>query len=406
MVKDSYFDNRIGLYLTYSKNVIFKMNFNFSELFLFTGFNDFWDYLQVIYLAVFVIQLFFYIGVFARLAFYKLSEEVKSLQPVSVIVCAKNERDNLLEFLPLFLNQDYPSFEIIVVNDNSVDDSEDVLKAFALQHKRLKIVNVPDIDRFYGSKKYALTLGIKAAQYDQVLLTDADCYPTSKKWIEKMSAYTKNKKIILGVGNYKKEKGLLNKLIRFETFYTALQYLSFSLAKIPYMGVGRNLAYQKSLFFENKGFATHQHILSGDDDLFINEVANRDNSMLAIDIESHTISEPKRTYKEWIQQKKRHFSTGVHYKLTHKLMLGLLQVSQMLFITLFVVLVLKVRPVYLIVGVFVVRYSIQMLIFKFSANKIGGKDLVLFAPVFELFFMIFNPILVISNLLIKKVKWN
>ena len=172
------------------------------------------------------------------------------------------------------------------------------------------------------------------------------------------------------------------------------------------MGVGRNLAYHQELFFKNKGFANHHHILSGDDDLFINEVANSKNTAIVVSQNAHTVSEPKRTFKEWIRQKKRHFSTGGSYKLKHKIVLGLLQLSQLIFIALFVVLVINVRPVYLIVSLFVFRYCLQMLIFRLSANKIGGKDLILLSPFFEIFFMIFNPILVISNLLIKKIKWN
>ena len=376
------------------------------ELIRFLEFNNWLDYLIIIYLGSFVVQLFFYLAIFSRLAFFKPAEYKRKKQPVSVIICAKNERDNLLQFLPLYLNQDCPEFEVIVVNDNSVDDTEDVLKAYSLQFKHLKIVNVPDSDRFYGSKKFALTLGIKAAKYENVLLTDADCKPASPQWIKYMSQYQKNKNIILGYGAYQREKGLLNKLIRFETFYTAVQYLSFALAKIPYMGVGRNLAYRAEIFFKNRGFASHQHILSGDDDLFINEVANKRNTQIAINQEAHTISIAKKTYKDWFRQKKRHFLTGAHYKFKHKLMLGLLQLSQFIFIGLFIILVIKARPVYLILGVYLLRYLIQMLIFKLSANKIGEKDLIILSPLFELFFMIFNPLLVISNLIVKKTKWS
>lgn len=376
-----------------------------KELIQFLEFNYLLDYLIALYIVCFIIQLFYYLFIFSRLAFFK-DKPKPNQEPVSIIICAKNERDNLLEFLPKYLNQKYSQFEVIVVNDNSGDDTEDVLKAFALQNKHLKIVNVPDNDRFFGSKKFALTLGIKAAKYDRVLLSDADCYPASNEWLAKMSAYKKNKKIVLGFGAYEKQKGLLNKLIRFETFYTALQYLSFAKAKMPYMGVGRNLAYHKELFFKNRGFASHQHILSGDDDLFINEVANRYNTQIVVDPKAHTISKPKNSYQKWVRQKKRHFSTGKHYKFKHKFMLGLLQISQLLFMLLFVALVVKVRPVYLILGVFVLRYLIQMLIFKLSTNKVGGKDLILLAPIFEVFFMVFNPIIVISNLFNKNTKWN
>jgi cellulose synthase/poly-beta-1,6-N-acetylglucosamine synthase-like glycosyltransferase len=376
------------------------------ELIKFIELNGWVDYLILIYLGSFIVQLFYYLFFYTRLAFYKLRKVSEKLNPVSVIICAKNERDNLLEFLPMYLNQDYPQFEVIVVNDNSVDDTEDVLKAFSLQFKHLKIVNIPDTDRFFKSKKFALTLGIKAALYENVLLTDADCKPASSQWMKYMSQYTKDKKIILGFGAYERKKGLLNKLIRYETFYTALQYFSFALAKIPYMGVGRNLAYKSELFFNNKGFATHMHILSGDDDLFINEIATKLNTQIVINENACTISNAKTSYKSWIRQKKRHFLTGPHYKIKHKLLLGLLQFSQLLFIGLFLVLVIKVTPVYLIVGVFILRYLIQMLIFKLSANKIGGKDLIILSPLFELFFVIFNPILVISNQLTNKTKWS
>jgi glycosyltransferase involved in cell wall biosynthesis len=378
-----------------------------AELFKFIALRDVWDYLVISFLVTFIIQLFFYLIIFSRLAFFREKEtSQKRDQPVSVIICAKNERDNLLEYLPMYLTQVYPVYEVIVVNDHSVDDTEEVLKAFCLQHKHLKVVNVPDNDRFYGSKKFALTLGIKAAKYDHVLLTDADCKPTSDQWIEYMSDYTDKKKIILGFGGYDKRKGLLNKLIRFETFYTAVQYLSFAIAKMPYMGVGRNLGYQSELFFNNKGFATHQHILSGDDDLFINEVSDGKNTQVVISDKAQTISQPKTTYKDWIRQKKRHFLSGSHYKLKHKLMLGILQLSQLLFIALFIVLVTQVRPVYLIVAVFMFRYLIQLLIFKLSANKIGGKDLLFLFPIYELFFILFNPLLVISNLIKKNTKWS
>ena len=188
-----------------------------KELIKFLEFNNWWDYLVIVYLVSFIIQLFYYLFVFTKLAFYKGSvvNENEKFAPVSVIICAKNERDNLLEYLPLYLSQDYPQFEVIVVNDNSVDDSDDVLKAFSLQFKQLKIVNVPDTDRFFKSKKFALTLGIKAAEYDSLLLTDAECKPSSSQWIKYMIQYQKDKKLILGFGGYERKSGLLNKLIRF-----------------------------------------------------------------------------------------------------------------------------------------------------------------------------------------------
>lgn len=378
-----------------------------SDNFLFAEFNDASDYLVLGFLIVAFIQLLIYLVVFSRLAFYKHKDELKNNnEPVSVIICAKNERDNLLKFLPEFLNQDYPNFEVIVVNDHSVDDTEDVLKAYTMQFKHLKVVNVPDNDRFYGSKKFALTLGIKAAKHEHVLLTDADCKPASKKWIQLMSQYATNKKIILGFGGYEKQTGLLNKLIRFDTLFTAMQYLSFALLKLPYMGVGRNLAYNKELFFSVKGFSSHQHILSGDDDLFINEVANAKNTQIVIEEDAQTISVPKTSFKLWVRQKKRHFSTGKYYKMGHKLMLSIYPLTLMVFVLLFIVLVVQQVSIHLIIGVLLLRLLVQMLIFMKTEKRLGSKDLWFSAPILELFFMFFNPLLLISNFIKKNTKWS
>lgn len=378
-----------------------------SENFSFFPPTSFWDVLIMVFIVCFLIQVFYYFYFFLSIVLHKKTTITTNNNPVSVIVCAKNERENLLAFLPLILSQNYPHFEVIVVNDNSVDDTQDVLKAFSLQHSNLKIVTVPDNDRFYGNKKFALTLGIKAAKYERVLLTDADCKPLSTNWLNLMSNYTSpQKKIILGIGNYEKQKGWLNKLIRFETLYTAIQYTSFALKNIPYMGVGRNLAYHTSLFFNNKGFASHYHILSGDDDLFINEVANSKNTQVVLDKDAHTLSVPKTTLKAWIRQKQRHLLTGKHYQLKHQLLLGAFMLSNLFFVVLFIVLVFNLTVIHLIVTLFILKYLIQIIIFKLSANKLGNEDVVIFTPFFELFFMVFQPILVISNFVKKRIKWN
>jgi glycosyltransferase involved in cell wall biosynthesis len=380
---------------------------NLSDNFLFLELNNASDYLVLAFLAVALLQLLMYFFVFLRLAFYTNKDEIiNDDKPISVIICAKNERDNLLKFLPEFLNQDYPNFEVIVVNDHSVDDTIDVLKAYSMQFKHLKVVNVPDNDRFYGSKKFALTLGIKAAQHENVLLTDADCRPASANWIRLMSSYATNKKIILGFGAYEKQTGTLNKLIRFDTLFTAIQYLSFALVKLPYMGVGRNLAYDKELFFSVKGFSSHQHILSGDDDLFINEVANSKNIQIVFEPDAQTISVPKTSFKLWVRQKKRHFSTGKYYKFGHKVMLSIYPLTLIAFVLLFLVLVVQQVSIHLIIGVLVLRLLVQMLTFMKIEKRLGFNDLWFLSPILELFFMFFNPLLLISNFIKKNTKWS
>ena len=253
----------------------------------------------------FLIQIYYYIIYYSRIIFYRSKKNIDDLkEPVSVVICARNEEQNLEKNLPSILTQDYPNYEVIVVNDCSEDESEFVLERFQKKFKHLRTTTIKPDEKFYHSKKLALTIGIKAAKYEHILLTDADCYAESNRWIEKMkSNFSEKTDIILGYGGYKREKKLINNLIRFDTLFIAIQYLTFALAKKPYMGVGRNLAYKKSVFFKNKGFASHNHVASGDDDLFINQVANKKNTKIEISKESITRSIAESTLTEKSYQK-------------------------------------------------------------------------------------------------------
>jgi glycosyltransferase involved in cell wall biosynthesis len=235
---------------------------------------------------------------------------------ISVIVCARNESDNLKTHIPLLLEQDHQNFELVLVNDGSTDDSLEVMEEFAAVSNLVRVVDVKRVESFWGNKKYALTLGIKASVKPYLVFTDADCKPGSRLWLRYLEAgFSKEKEIVLAYGAYRPiKKSFLNLLIRFETVLTALQYFSFANAGMPYMGVGRNLAYKKEVFFGNGGFMNHIKILSGDDDLFINNVATKENTTIVDHPDSHTISQPKIHFSNWFQQKRRHVTTSSHYK--------------------------------------------------------------------------------------------
>ena len=352
-------------------------------------------------------QLWYYFRFFYKLRAYSKKDAPASDSPgASIIICAKNEDDNLIEFLPFILRQDYPLYEVVVVNDCSSDNTGDILDEFARKYNHLKIVTIKEDDNYAHGKKLALMIGIKGAQYEHLLLTDADCKPQGKDWLKHMmSNFSEDTEIVLGYGAYEKCKGLLNKLIRFDTFYIALQYLSCSLAGKTYMGVGRNLAYKKSLFFKHKGFASHYHIESGDDDLFINEAANNNNTQIEIHQQSFTFSKPKKTYKSWFQQKRRHLSTGRYYNFSSQFNLGLLLLSQYLFFVLFFLLLAIQFEVYTIFILFSFRYLVQLFTFKKSMEKLGERDLLLFSLLFEMMLMFFYPIIAASNVFLKKNKW-
>ncbi len=353
-----------------------------------------------------LLQCWFYLMVFSRLAFYKKKETVLEHPPVSVIICARNEDDNLTSFIPFVMQQNYPDFEVVVVNDCSYDNTREVLDELSKKYSNLKVVTVKEDDHFSHGKKFALMLGIKGAKNEHLLFTDADCKPASSDWIKcMMSEFRDDAEIVLGYGGYEKRSGFLNKIIRFDTYFIALQYLSYSLIGKTYMGVGRNLAYKKSLFFKMKGFASHYHIESGDDDLFVNEAATKRNSTIEVAITSHTVSNVKTTFKSWVNQKRRHITTAKHYNVSCKLRLGLLSLSQYLLLVSFITLLVFKIQVIAVISAFVFRLLLQMIIFKKSMDKLNESDLWPISFIMELVLMVVYPIIFVSNLFVKKHQW-
>ncbi|NJO88657.1 MAG: glycosyltransferase [Chloroflexia bacterium] len=278
---------------------------------------DFFSFsVLIVFSITFLIQLFYYLFFFLRIAFYK-EPETKAIKqfPISIIICAKNEAARLEVFLPSVLEQDYPDYEVIVVNDGSDDGTEDILKLYQNKYEKLYVTTIPRSRNFGHNKKLAISIGLKAAKHDWVLLTDADCKPVTNEWIKLMQQkFDEKTDFVIGYGGYKTVKGFLNKIIRYDTITIALQYFTFAMAKIPYMGVGRNLAYRKSIFFQNKGFSQHLHLASGDDDLFVNENANKQNLQISLNQKTFTESIPKKRFKDWFYQKKRHITTAKYYK--------------------------------------------------------------------------------------------
>ncbi|WP_299778297.1 glycosyltransferase [uncultured Formosa sp.] len=365
------------------------------------------DIIFYIFVAIVFIQLFYYLIFLRSFAFLKPRQAQKTAIPISVIVCAKNEEENLKQFIPSILNQDYPNFQIVLINDASSDETLSVIEDFAEQFNTIKIVDVKNTEAFWANKKYALTLGIKAAKHDHLLFIDADCKPVSNTWISEMAAaFGDNKSIILGYGAYSKIKNsFLNKLIRFETVLTASQYFSYANMGIPYMGVGRNLAYTKTLFFEANGFINHMNVRSGDDDLFVNQMATSKNTALCYSPESFTESVPKKTVGAWLRQKRRHVSTANHYKKSHQFLLGLYYISQLLFWSTGIFLLSYLFNWEIVASLFVLRILVQWTIIGKTAKKLNETDLVFLIPILEIFIILTQLAIFISNKISKPRTW-
>jgi biofilm PGA synthesis N-glycosyltransferase PgaC len=357
--------------------------------------------------AVVLIQLLYLVTAYSGPGFRKLKHAASNpLPPVSVVICARNELKNLRQFLPLVLDQDYPEYQVVVVNDCSWDESGKFLEDLALTHARLKIVTLNEQEKYQHGKKFAVSIGIKGAAYEHLVFTDADCQPAGRNWLRAMAAgFGSEKTLVLGYGAYFRAPGFLNRWIRFETAWSALAFLSKAMRGKAYMGVGRNMAYTKTLFFKNKGFANHYHILSGDDDLFVNEVADSRNTAVVIDPEAFTYSTPKTSFAGWVRQKNRHISAGRLYKSSDKRFLLGWQITHFLFWTLlFTLLILKLNPEIAVTGL-TLRFMTQMLITWQGFKRLGEADLIPLVPVFDVLALVLYPVLAVTSLFYRNQHW-
>lgn len=324
----------------------------------------------------------------SRLAFLSApNQQITELtnQPVSVIICAKNELENLKRFLPVILEQDYPAFEVIVVNDNSTDGSQQWLNDFAKQYARLRVIDNQSSERNFLGKRSALKKGLEAAQYELILLTDGDCQPASNQWIKLMSgAVHQEIEVVLGFSPCFIMPGFLNRFIRYENFLTALYYLSFTLAKMPYMGVGRNLLYRTSVTTTIGALEHHSGLISGDDDLTVNRTATGRNTTLMIHPNAHVFTVSPESLRAFIHQKRRHYSTGFHYQSQHQLVLGTLYGSQILFNVTAIALLINGFMLLPTISIFIIKNILQTLLYGKAMRKLNVHNLWIFTPVFDL----------------------
>jgi glycosyltransferase involved in cell wall biosynthesis len=352
----------------------------------------------------FVIQVLYHWLVFARLAYYKSQKKSKKKRPVSVIIVARNEYHNLIKTLEPILNQDYPEFEVVVVNDNSNDETHFYLEELEKSYAHLKVVQINQSLNFFSGKKFPLSIGIKSAIYDTLLHIDADCRVSSNKWIATMqSAFLAKTQIVLAYAPFKSDDGFLNKLIRFDVFMDALNYLSFALLNMPYKGVGRNLAYSKQMFYQNNGLIAQYKISYGEDDLFINQSANKINTRICIAPESFTYSVPKKNLSLWLKQKKHQLSTISLYKAKHKLLIIVYPISLYLFYALSITLLFLNSWIIVVLILLIIRISSFLRIQKIALDKLHEQKLLLLSPLLELLLFAVQAFVMALNIFNKKI---
>jgi len=371
----------------------------------------------IVFLVSTLLQLIWWLALFSRLAFYTgpshrrpKTENKKNpaiAEAVSVIICAHNELPNLKQLIPALESQNHPCYELIIVDDRSQDGTKEWVQSLSYPGLTLKLIAVSNCPQGQNQKKHALLQGITAAAHDIILLTDADCYPESNCWISLMSERCQgNIKIVLGYSGYEVHAGLLNKLIRYETIMTAIQYFSRALNKHPYMGVGRNLCYRKSYFIQVKGLQEVLHVTGGDDDLFVNKYATGENTSVCLDQGSFMLSKPKLSWWEYFMQKKRHLSVGKYYTMSDQLVLGIFTVTHIIFWSSLVSLLITSTLVYWVAAGFLVRQLALSLVVEKSSRKLGDHFNIGQVPFLDFLYSLFYLYTGIAALSNSKVNWH
>jgi glycosyltransferase involved in cell wall biosynthesis len=321
-----------------------------------------------------------------------LPDDNDSERPVSIVICAKNEADNLSRNLPFMLRQEYKNFELLIVDDGSEDATRDTVTRFASADKRVRLIAIPGNEKAGSGKKYALQTGVRHALHDIVLLTDADCRPVSEKWILRMTKKIGGEtKIVLGISPYAKDDTVLNALVEYETAMTAMQYLGGALLRHPYMSVGRNVCYEKALLVSKRWTSREFSIASGDDDLAIQSLAKESNTDVCMARESYTISEAPKTWRLWMRQKLRHYEAGKLYHAYAKIMTGMFAGCKLLFYLLGILLLCKGSwfSVCLLIAHFAITVAIHFLL----QVRLQLNARWYFSPLYDVLYIFFTVIL-------------
>ena len=365
---------------------------------------DFQILLSLLMMAC-LIQLGYFWIFFSRISFFRKKNTTSDQPPVSIVLVANNQYEFLQTNLPALLEQEYPDFEVVVVNDNSDDGTEDLLKELSHQHNNLQSIVLKQSLNWFKGRKFPLSLGIKSAKNDFILFTDPACKPISDQWIsEIISSYDGQTEIVLGYASWQ-TTSVFNRFYRFVAFYDALFYFSMALSGIPFKGIGKNLSYKRGLFYKHKGFSSHYTISAGEDEIFVNKAAKKQNTSICIHEAGKVISEKNTSFLNWLNLERSRLKIRRFFKPAHRVMISLYSASVFIFYTSFAFLLIAGFHWLVPVSVFALRLISQTIIFAFTQKKLSEKKLLLLSPFFEIFILLIDFFIWINLLFSRKYKW-
>jgi hypothetical protein len=365
----------------------------------------FWIFLG--FLLTFIIQITYWWAVYGKLGFYRKRQSVSTKEPVSIVLLFNDEFEKLKTQLPVLLSQDYPDYEVILVIQSINDDLAEYLENICKEYSNIKVIQMLQDLNFFKGNKFPLSIGIKSAANDLLIFTEAGCSPVSERWLEQIqSNFTEEKEIVLGYfRSTHPGKSSPYGFRRWVNLSTAMSYFSFALAGRPFMGIGKNMAYRKSLYYRNNGFVSHYKVPVGEDDLFVNKVATRRNVAIAPNLESQVVFGETQRFSEWMRFRKKYFKSGRYYNSWDKFFLNLFTFSYVLFLAAFVYLLIVQYLFYPVLALFILRLFSQLFIFKKCMIRLSERNLLLLSPINEVLLLIMDGLIRISLVFDKKDKW-
>ena len=323
------------------------------------------------------------------------------LPPVSVVLTARNDAEWLKENLVYLLEQDYPDFEVVVVDYLSHDDTPYVLKTLVDYYPHLKVVPFKEDVNLFQGKKYPLSIGIKSAKNDILLLADPDCTPKNLLWLRGMvKGYEKPEtQIVLGFCGLKRTKTLLGCLQQYDTLAYGAQYLGSALMGHPYTGSGRNLSYRRNFFFKQGAFIRHYDVADGSDDLFVYQNADHLNTAICIGPDACLTAEPKKNFQQWHEERLHRVATRNRHSFGSRLHKELPTLANLLFYAAAVALILQGSlPWVVTAALLAIKWAWQIVCFSRLTKRFDGGHVHLAAPLYEIYFMVANTILILLPL--------
>ena len=363
-------------------------------------------YLPIIFVVLFGIitflELIYYYVIFARFSFHKKKKAVSIQQvPVSVIMVVKDAAGVLLKTLPRLLNQQYAQFEVVIVNDNSQDETKLLVLEYQQQYKNIKLVDLDSAVTTIRGKKFAISMGVRCASYEHLLFTDPECTPSSSHWLGKMAEnFVGQTRIVLGYSTYQKRNNPFNRMLHFDTLLNAVEYFSLARIHSTYRGDFKNLAFTAPLFDKQRGFATHNHISYGEEDIFISRAATKNNTAIEFSPDAVTVLQRASNFRYWKDHKLGLFYTRKLNTFKNRFLLnGYAIINLLFYIALTFAILFTLSDMILLIvtlSIAAVRLISQYLVFGFAAKRLNEKQVIPCLLIYDLIFAILNPLYFIS----------